>query len=222
MGLWLCPSMMCADFGNMQREIETLDDCGIDYYHLDVMDGQFVRNFGLGLQDISYICKTAKSKTEVHLMIKDPQDHIEKFLELGVNRIFFHPEADYHPGRVLQTITLGGAEAGLVLSPGTSIESVMDMLPITDVVMVMMVNPGFAGQGYLPYVERKLERLIKLKDEFGFEIILDGACSYDVIKRFYKRGVKGFVLGTAALFREDHGPYRGTIEKLRKLEIEND
>ena len=219
MGLWLCPSMMCADFGNMEREITCLDACGVDYYHLDVMDGNFVRNFGMGMQDIEFISRKTTAKTEVHLMICEPLNFVDRFIEIGVDRIFIHPESTYHPARILQEISAKGAESGLVIGPDTSVESTYELLKVADTVLVMMVHPGFAGQGYLSFVEDKIDKLLELKAHCGFEIVLDGACSYEVIKRYYAKGVKGFVLGTAGLFfKQNRQPDKNTIARLRELE----
>lgn len=108
----LCPSMMCADFGALKREMEALEKAGIDLYHLDVMDGKFVPNFGMGLQDIQYICGQGKKPADVHLMIEDPGNYVELFAGLGAKIIYIHPEADTHPTRTLQRII----DAGLSLA----------------------------------------------------------------------------------------------------------
>ena len=131
----LCPSMMCANFASLQKEIEDLEEGGIDIFHLDVMDGSFVPNFGMGLQDIEYICKTATKPCDVHLMIENPSKYVDKFASLGAKIIYIHPEIDPHACRTLQMIKDAGAKAGIAINPGTSFETVKDLLHLCDYVM---------------------------------------------------------------------------------------
>lgn len=212
--LTLCPSMMCAKYNNLEKEIKKLQDAGADIFHLDVMDGQFVPNFGMGLQDIKYICKTSSIKTEVHLMIENPIRYIKLFAECGVDIIYIHPESEYHPITTLQKIHELGLESGIVLNPGTSVESILELLNVVKRVLVMGVNPGDAGQMYLPYVENKIDKLLSLQKHYDFSIGMDGACNEGLIKRLYSKGVENFVLGTAALF---HGnmDYSAYINKIK-------
>lgn len=213
MGIVLSPSMMCADFGNISQEICELEKAGANRLHLDVMDGQFVPNFALGYCDIKAICRKTKLKTELHLMIEQPSKYIDLFAQAGVNIIYIHPESDYHPATAIQEIVEAGSEPGIALSPGTSIEMVSELLPIINHVLVMGVNPGHAGQIYMPYVDKKIDKLLSVKNMYNFEIILDGACSPERIKKWAAIGVDGFVLGTAALFGKGKA-YSDIIESL--------
>ena len=199
----LCPSFMCANFSCLKDEIRRLEEAGADIFHLDVMDGQYVSNFGMGVQDIKYICENSKIKTEVHLMIENPQRHIQLFADCGADIIYIHPESEYHAITTLQKIGEMGLEAGIVINPGTSVESVVELLNVVKRVMVMGVNPGHAGQLYLPYAEKKIDHLLQLQKEYGFSIGMDGACNVERISRLSKKGVDNFVLGTAALFYGD-------------------
>ena len=132
--------------------------------------------------------------------------------------VYIHPEAEYHPSTTLQKIIDAGMIPGIAINPGTSVETVMEMLRIVDKVLVMSVNPGNAGQMYLPYVGQKVEKLIDYKKEMGFELFWDGACSADKIKTFAPKGVDGFVLGTTLLFdqKKDYGTI---IKNIREMNI---
>lgn len=212
----LCPSMMCANYGNLKEEIFQLEQAGIDIFHVDVMDGQFVPNFGMGLQDIEYLCKIAKKPVDAHLMIENPGNYVEKFLKLGINIIYIHPESDIQAARTLQKIKDFGAKAGIALNPGTSVETIKELLNLVDYVLVMTVNPGFAGQKYLEFVDRKIDTLLDLQEKFHYKVMIDGACSPERIAALNKIGVKGFVLGTSALFGKEKS-YSGIIDELRAM-----
>lgn len=211
----LSPSLMCAQYDSLKNEISQLEKAGADCFHLDVMDGVFVPNFAMGLEDIKCICRLSTIPTELHLMINHPSNYIELFANTGVDTIYIHPESDYHPTTAIQKIIEMGKKPGIVLNPGTSIESIIELLNIVSKVMIMGVNPGHAGQVYLPYVDKKIEKLVKIKDDYCIEITLDGACSLERIKEWYPRGVDGFVLGTAALFGKQES-YSYTIRNIRE------
>ena len=213
----LCSSMMCANFASLQKEIEDLEEGGIDIFHLDVMDGSFVPNFGMGLQDIEYICKTATKPCDVHLMIENPSKYVDKFASLGAKIIYIHPEIDPHACRTLQMIKDAGAKAGIAINPGTSFETFKDLLHLCDYVMLMSVNPGFAGQKYLDFVTPKFKKFVdEAKNYGGYDVMIDGACSPEKIEMLSKMGVKGFILGTSALFGKDKS-YQEIINELRGL-----
>ena len=148
----LCASMMCAHFGNLEEEIKLLEKSGIDIFHLDIMDGIFVPNFGMGIQDVEYICQHANIPCDVHLMISHPYNYVEKFIELGADIIYIHPESDKHACRTLQKIKDLGALAGIAINPETSFETVKNILYLCDYVLIMNVSPGFVGQKYLEFI----------------------------------------------------------------------
>ena len=206
---------MCARYGNLEKEIELLEQAGADIFHLDIMDGQYVPNFGMGLHDVKYICDNSHIKTEAHLMIEQPSRYIELMVDCGVDIIYVHPESEYHIITTLQQIGELGLESGIVINPGTSVESILELLNVVDRIMIMGVNPGQAGQLYLPYAERKIDKLLGYQKEYGFSLGMDGACNIDRISRLSKKGVENFVLGTAALFNGDMD-YLSRFKEIRK------
>ncbi|MBR3234977.1 MAG: ribulose-phosphate 3-epimerase [Atopobiaceae bacterium] len=213
----LLPSMMCADFGRLADDVAALEEAGADGFHLDLMDGTFVPNYGMGLQDIEWISKNAHVPCDVHMMVEQPGRYIQKFADLGVRVIYVHPEADQHIARTLAMISALGVKAGIAINPGTSFAAVETILPLCDDVLVMTVNPGFAGQSWLDFVNPKIEQLVEASNVGGnhYKVLVDGNCSPERIAQASKMGVQGFVLGTAGLF--GHGPYAQSMAELRAL-----
>ncbi|MDE7476609.1 MAG: ribulose-phosphate 3-epimerase [Lachnospiraceae bacterium] len=216
----LMASMMCANYGNLENEIKELEAGGIDSFHIDIMDGRYVPNYAMSLNDMRYIASAATKPLDVHLMVEHPNHTIELFTEVlrKGDTIYIHPEAEYHPSTTLQKIINAGLVPGIAINPGTSVETVMEMLRIVKKVLVMTVNPGNAGQMFMPYVGKKLTKLLALKDEMHFKLYWDGACSADKILEFAPKGVDGFVLGTTLLFGKDR-PYGETLKGIRDLKF---
>ena len=212
----LMASMMCADYGNLEKEVKNLEEGGIDSFHIDIMDGRYVPNFAMSLNDMRYIAKTSGKPLDVHLMIEHPNNRIDLFLNnlRKGDTIYIH--AEYHPSTTLQRIINAGMVPGIAINPGTSVETVMEMLRIVKKVLVMSVNPGNAGQMYLPYVGKKITKLLALKEDMDFEIYWDGACSADKILEYAPKGVAGFVLGTTLLFGKEQA-YGETLQNIREL-----
>jgi ribulose-phosphate 3-epimerase len=220
MGIELTASMMCADFGRLEQEVRDLEAAGIDSFHIDIMDGRYVPNFAMSLNDMRYIRSATNLPLDVHLMIEHPMTHINMFLNnlRKGDTVYIHPEAEYHPSTTLQKIIDAGMIPGIAINPGTSVETVIEMLRIVDKVLVMSVNPGNAGQMYLPYVGQKVDRLLRLKEAIGFQLYWDGACSAEKVKEFAPKGMDGFVLGTTLLFGKNR-PYGDILHDIRALNI---
>ena len=216
----LTASMMCADFGHLEREVRNLEKGGIDSFHIDIMDGRYVPNYAMSLADMRYIRSVATKPLDVHLMIEHPRTHIDMFIQnlRKGDTIYIHPEAEYHPSTTLQKIIDAGMVPGIAINPGTSVETVFEMLRIVDKVLVMSVNPGNAGQMYLPYVGKKIEHLLELREEMGFELIWDGACSADKILEYAPKGMDGFVLGTTLLFGKGRS-YDEVLQDIRNMKF---
>lgn len=214
----LMASMMCADYGNLAKEVKDLEEGGIDSFHIDIMDGRYVPNYAMSLNDMKYIASATKKPLDVHLMIEHPNNTVQLFLKdlREGDTVYIHPEAEYHPSTTLQKIIDAGMVPGIAINPGTSVETVIEMLQIVKKVLVMSVNPGNAGQMYMPYVRKKYEKLAQMKDEMGFEIYWDGACTADKIAEFAPMGVKGFVLGTNLLFDKNRS-YKDILSDIRKI-----
>lgn len=214
----LMASMMCADYGHLEDEVRNLEEAGIDSFHIDIMDGRYVPNFAMSLNDMAYIARISKKPLDVHLMIEHPSTHIDLFLRKlrAGDTVYIHPEAEYHPSTTLQKIIDAGMIPGIAINPGTSVETVIEMLQIVKKVLVMSVNPGNAGQMYLPYVSKKYDKILPLQKEMNFDVYWDGACGEDKIVEFAPKGVKGFVLGTTLLFGKSRS-YKDSLDYIRNL-----
>jgi len=212
----ICPSLMCADFTNIKEEVTELDKADIDIFHMDVMDGAFVPNMALGVEDYKSVRSLTKTPMDVHLMVNNPQNFVPIFANLGANIIYIHPEADPMPTRTLDEIKKAGIHPGIAINPGTSIATIKELLPLVDYVLVMTVNPGFAGQSYLDYVNDKIKDLVDLKGKYQFNLMVDGAISPEKIKLLSGFGVDGFIVGTSSLFGKGR-EYSDVVADLKNL-----
>lgn len=206
---------MCANCDNLKDEVAQLEAAGASRLHLDVMDGQYVPNFALGLGDVKSICRNTSLETELHMMILEPGRYIKMFAQAGVDIFYLHPDTARDPVSVIWQIRDEGRQPGIVINPETTIESLEPLYDLVDYVLVMGVKPGHAGNLYLPHVDQKIVRLIEFRGDRTWKIIVDGACSVDRMKRWSKQGVDGFVLGTKALFGHP-GSYKEIMDNIKR------
>jgi len=205
---------MCANYGHLGDEVRALDDAGADIFHCDIMDGSFVPNFTMGVMDVKTIRRYTDKLVDCHLMIENPSSKVDWFIDAGANIVYIHPESERYVVKTLAHIKERGAFAGIAVNPDTSVASISEILNLCDYVMVMTVNPGFAGQGFIDFTRKKVAQFAGLKKEYGFKLMIDGHCSPEVIEDLSSIGADGFILGSSALFRKGR-TYKELIEELR-------
>ena len=194
----IAPSILSADFANLQREISFVEKHGADYIHVDVMDGQFVPNITFGPSVVQAIRPVTKLPLDVHLMIVQPENFIEKFIEAGADIIGIHAEATAHSYRAIQMIKENQVKAEIVINPGTPIEAIEPVLPLVDQVLVMTVNPGFGGQSFIEDMVKKIKRLTQLKEKnnYHYDIEVDGGIVPKTARKCQEAGANVFVAGS--------------------------
>jgi ribulose-phosphate 3-epimerase len=194
----IAPSILSADFANLQRDIEFVEKHGADYIHVDVMDGQFVPNITFGPNVVKAIRPITKLPLDVHLMIVEPERYIHDFAVAGSDIIGVHVEATPHIHRAIQMIKAENVKAEVVLNPGTPIDSVKHVLSMVDQVLIMTVNPGFGGQSFIEESLDKIRELAALREanDYHFDIQVDGGIVPETAKRCKEAGVNVFVAGS--------------------------
>lgn len=211
----ILPSILSADFANLERDIKELESIGIDMFHIDVMDGNFVPNISFGFPIIESIRPKTDKVFDCHLMIANPENYVEQFCKVGCDMVSFHIEATNHADRVIQVIKNNGKKAGIVINPQTSIESIKYLLPKLDYVLIMTVNPGFGGQKFIPEMLEKIEELAKLREEknYNFLIEVDGGINVETSKVCRDKGADLLVCGSFLFGASDKEKTLGELLK---------
>ncbi|MFD2822978.1 ribulose-phosphate 3-epimerase [Lacinutrix iliipiscaria] len=212
----IAPSMLAADFGNLQRDTEMVNNSDADWFHIDVMDGHFVPNISYGMPVIQAIKKHATKPLDVHLMIEKPERYIEEFAKVGADIITVHYESTVHLHRTLTQIEDAGCKAGVVLNLTTPVSVLEDILPKCFMVLIMSINPGFGGQKFETITYDKVRKLRKMIDERGLDtrIEIDGGVTDKNIKQLVDAGADTFVAGSHVFRSNDQTK---TIADLKAL-----
>ena len=194
----IAPSVLSADYANFETELKKLEASGAEYAHLDVMDGHFVPNISFGAGVVASMRSHSKMVFDCHLMVSNPEHHIEEFARAGADIISIHVEATPHIHGALQKIRAAGVKPSVVINPGTPVEAIKNVLNLVDQVLVMTVNPGFGGQAFLPETMGKIRELVALREanQLNFDIEVDGGIDDKTIQMAREAGANIFVAGS--------------------------
>ncbi len=203
----LMPSMMCASYAHLREDVRLIERAGVDYLHVDIMDGHFVPNLTVGPDYVKCLRRLTDIALDVHLMTEEPDKFFGMFGLRAGDRMSFHPEATCHAHRCLGKIKALGLGAGLALNPGTPLSAVEDLLPDVDFIQIMSVNPGFAGQPLIPQTLDKVRRLAARLRELGraVDVTVDGSVQFDNLLRIVDSGATCLVLGPFTCFNQELG-----------------
>lgn len=205
MTIKIAPSILSADYINLQKDIELIESAGAEFVHIDVMDGMFVPSISYGPAWVKALRPVTDMVLDVHLMVEQPERYIDVFAEAGSDIIGVHYEATPHIHRALQQIKNHGIKAEVVINPGTSVAAIEPVLHMVDQVLVMTVNPGFGGQKFLPETLEKIARLAEIKREKGYDydIEIDGGANDETTKLAYEAGATVAVAGSYVFDKVD-------------------
>lgn len=216
MNKFICPSILAADFKHLEKDILETVNGGADIIHCDIMDGQFVPNISFGPEIVSMVNQITNLPLDVHLMINNPENFIDKFVKAGADYISVHFENNFHLNRVINQIKDSGIKAGVVINPATNVNSLEEIISHVDFVLIMSVNPGFGGQKFISNTYQKIIKLKNLINEFNPSCLIeiDGGVGKENIKSLSDAGVNMFVCG-ASIFKS--GNISKTTSELKKL-----
>ena len=211
----LSPSILSADFGNLARDIHTIDEAGAEYIHIDVMDGIFVPSISFGMPIIKSIRPLTDKVFDLHLMIEEPIRYVDEFTSLGADIITVHVEACRDTAATLKRIKELGVKAGITLNPDTPLSDVREYLPLADMLLIMSVVPGFGGQKFIEASLDKLREAVILRDELGlnYDIEVDGGVNFDNIRDIHEAGANIIVAGSTVF----KGNAADNVKKLIEL-----
>ena len=212
----IAPSILSADFANLQRDIQLVEENNVDVLHVDIMDGHFVPNITFGPNVVAAIRPFTKLPLDCHLMIEQPENYVKAFAEAGADIINVHVEATPHIHRVLQLIKSFGVKAAVTINPGTPVGAIEPVLSLVDMVLVMTVNPGFGGQSFLPECLDKVAALAEIRKTVGYEyeIEVDGGVTHETIGACRDAGADVFVAGSYIYDAQDPA---GRIQALKDV-----
>lgn len=201
----IAPSLLAANFTNLQQDIEMVNNSDADWLHLDIMDGVFVPNISFGLPVIKAVKKIARKPLDVHLMIVDPDKYIKTFKEAGADILTVHIEACRHLHRAIQAIKESGIKAGVTLNPHTPVSQLEEIIPFVDMVLVMSVNPGYGGQQFIETSFEKIRKLRSMINQAGSQALIevDGGVTLNNAAALFEAGVNVLVAGTAVFSASD-------------------
>lgn len=215
----ISPSVMCIDPLDMRAQVEALDAAGVDLFHIDVMDGHYVPNHALGPGLVKALRRATKTPIDVHLMVTNPLECIDMYADAGADILVMHVETLTHPIRALKRVRALGKKAGLAVSPATSVGNFPYLMNYLDMVCVLTVDPGFAGQKMIPETLQKIEQLRRLFDEHGrdVDIMVDGEVQNEKAAAMVAAGANVLVLGTSGLFGRPAAQYTEIVNKYKQI-----
>lgn len=200
----IAPSILAADYANFEKELKRIEETGVKYVHIDIMDGQFVPNISFGAGVVASMRKHSKLVFDCHLMVVNPERYVDDFAQAGADIMTIHAEATTHIHGALQKIKAAGMKAGVVINPGTPLGAIEPVLNLVDQVLIMTVNPGFGGQAFIPECLEKVKLAARLREQRGldYDIEVDGGVDNKTISACAQAGANVFVAGSY-LFKDN-------------------
>jgi len=201
----LAPSILAADFTNLEQQIKLVEKGGADWLHCDIMDGHFVPNISFGPLVVESANRVTELPLDVHLMVEKPDDYLEDFINAGADYVSVHVEEVVHLNRTVQRIKELGAKAGVVINPATTVASVKDIAEYIDLLLIMTVNPGFGGQAFIPNSLSRIKEAVNLRTELGAEYLIeiDGGVNTATAEKAFQAGADVFVAGSSIFNADD-------------------